>query len=88
MVEKFKMYEMILDQGSTVSKEIRPALSEVDLKERYSGNGEFVRIQDVTDEYPISSSQVDDALKAAGFNDPCRVLIISLLIQHYDNTYA
>ncbi len=46
-----KIYEMIIDDGEQVFKAIRPAQNIKSLKAQYGGNGEFVRIKDVTEEW-------------------------------------
>ncbi len=50
-----KLYEMIIEDGENVFKAIRPANSIKELKYIYGGNGEFVRIKEVTSDYPIDT---------------------------------
>lgn len=44
-----KLYEMIIDDGTEVFKAIRPAKDLKSLKTQYGGNGEIIRIKDVTE---------------------------------------
>ena len=82
---KYRMYEAIIDDGEQVFKASRIALDENDLKSRYGGNGEFVRITDVTEDFPISENTVRSALEAAGFGEAEREAVVSLLISGYAN---
>lgn len=50
-----KLYEMIIDGGQDVFKMVRPAKDVKELKYIYGNNGEFVRIKDVTEDYPIDT---------------------------------
>ena len=83
-----KMFEMVIDDGKDVFKVTRMAESQEDIEKRYGGNGEFVRIKDVTDDYPISEYKLHTALSAAGFGEAERESIVSLLRQEYSNTMA
>lgn len=89
-----KAYEMIIENGvydTLVYKEIRPAKDVKQLKEIYGGNGEFVRIKDVTEFYPIDLDALRKTLtgKQTGtFGEVETDIIVSLVGRLYDNTHA
>lgn len=58
-----KLYEMIVDDGQNVFKAVRPAKDVKELKYIYGGNGEFVRIKDVTKDYPIDTEYLRRVLR-------------------------
>jgi hypothetical protein len=62
-----KIYECIIDDGNAIYKEFIPADNKKKMLNQWGGNGNFIRIKDVTEEYPISLDCVMKALKAAGF---------------------
>lgn len=80
-----KMFEMIIDDGTQVFKVQRIGKSPADIKKRYGGNGEFVRVQDVTEHFPISEEKVCKALEAAHFGDAEVEAIRRLLRNGYSN---
>lgn len=87
-----KAYEMIIENGvydNQVYKVVRPAHNEKQLKVRYGGNGEFVRIKDVTEFYQIDLDALRRTLtgKQTGiFGEVETDIIVSLVQQMYDNT--
>jgi len=80
---KNKMFEMIIDAGDKVYKAHAIGINKKDIMERYSGNGEFVTIKDVTEDFPISEECVCTALR--GFEKPEVEAVISLLHTYYEN---
>lgn len=84
---KLNLYEFIMEEkgNDNVYKMRRPAEDEEVLKYRYGGNGEFVTIRDVTDNYPISVSKVIKALKKAEFGEEEIDVISYSLQQKYNN---
>lgn len=75
----YRKYFVYLDDGEHVYKVAVAAVSEDAARLSCSGNGEVIAIKDVTEEYPISTSKVRDALINAGFGKPemdwiCRAL--------------
>jgi hypothetical protein len=80
----YRMYEMVIKDGENAYVVNRIALNEEDIKRRYGGNGEFVRIQDVTEEFPISEKGLRNAL-AVKFGDTEVEAIVHLLISGYAN---
>ena len=81
-----KMFEMYIDDGQDIIKAARIGKSAADIKKRYSGNGEFVKVADVTEDYPINEYKVMDALAAAGFGEAEQEAIRHLLRTGYANT--
>lgn len=83
-----KAYEMIIDSGETVFKCVRPAKDIKQLKYIYGGNGEMVRIKDVTEEYGIDLDYLRDVLlgKQIGHFGKVEIdLIIAIMQRCYDN---
>ena len=83
---KNKMWEMIIDDGTNCYKAHGIAPNKKELEKVYGGNGEFVRIKEVTSDFPISEDKVFRALKNAEFGDAEANAIISLLRRGYENT--
>lgn len=88
-----KAYEMIIENGvydSTVYKCVRPAKDVKQLKEIYGGNGEFVRVKDVTEFYPIDLDALRKVLtgKQTGTFGEVETDIIISLVSRYDNVQA
>jgi hypothetical protein len=79
------MYELIVDAGEHVFKANCLAHDEEELKNRYGGNGEFVRVRDVTQDFPIKSGVVWNALEAAGFGKT-ELEAVRYLLEGYENT--
>ena len=80
-----KMYEMIIDCGDQVIKVNRLGKSAADVKKRYSGNGEYIKVTDVTEDYPIDAHKVMRALAAAGFGEVEQEAVRHLLLTGYTN---
>lgn len=74
-----KKYIAYLDDGESVIKVAVPANNVAGVKRYVAGNGEVVKIKDVTEEYPISSSKVKWALERAGFGETEKWLIVRAL---------
>lgn len=85
-MKNYKMYEMILDDGQNIIKVVCPALSVKDLKKQYSGNGEFVRIKEVTENYPLSITNIMISLREAGYGEIEREAIARIIRDEYENT--
>lgn len=85
---KMKAYEMIIDGGEQVFKCVRPAKDIKQLKYIYGGNGEFVRIKDVTNDYPIDVDYLRDVLTGkhnGHFGEVETDIICSVIQRTYDN---
>ena len=74
-----KIYEMIIDDNKSVFKCVRPAETKTALKKMYSGNGEFIRIKDVTEEQRINLDKLYDTLKKANYKEEEIDIIVSTL---------
>ena len=77
------MLSMIINDGEKVFKVCRGAKSVAALKKEYGGNGEFVRVKDVTEAFPISEEHLRVALR--GWGEEERELIVGLLRNNYEN---
>ena len=58
----FRVFELIIDDGSNVFKVYETAKNKSEAEKSAQGNGEIVRIKDVTDEYPISTERLQNVL--------------------------
>ena len=74
-----KIYEMIIDDSENVFKCVRPAETKKALTKMYGGNGEFIRIKEVTEEYKINLDKLYDTLKKANYKEEEIDIIISTL---------
>lgn len=63
-MKKFMVY---VDDGENLMKLAIPAKSAKAAKEYASGNGEIIKVIDVTADYPISAEKVANALKLGNF---------------------
>jgi hypothetical protein len=87
-IQKERMFEIIVDSGANVYKTRCLAKHIQDLKSTCSEAGEIVKITDVTENYPINSMAVFDALKAAQFGDAECNAIMMLIDKYYANAYS
>lgn len=74
-----KKYIAYLDDGESVIKVAVPANNAAGVKRYVAGNGEIIKVKDVTDEYPISSVKVKLALEQSGFGETEKWLIVRAL---------
>ena len=74
-----KKYIAYLDDRESVIKVAIPANNVAAVKRYVNGNGEIIKIKDITDECPISSSKVKLALEQAGFGETEKWLIVRAL---------
>lgn len=81
-----KLYEVIIDNGEDVYKEYGCAKNKKEFAKRYSGNGEFVRLTDVTNKYLNfdSVSVLDKCLKETGWGKAERTILCELLMEHLE----
>lgn len=72
-----KKYMVYMDDGRSCFKVCVLAKNEKDARADVVGNGEVIAVKDVTEDYPISSRKVADALALAHFGQ----IEISLIIR-------
>lgn len=82
-----KLFEAIFDSKDSVFKIARPAESESAFRSQFGGNGEIVRLKDITEETPISLSHLEKTLQKANYGRTEIELIIALVQYNYKNTY-
>lgn len=83
-----KLYEIIIDDGKDVYKSLQVAKGKKDLINKVGGNGEIVRIKDVSKEYLTEESAelLDETLLKAGWGYAERKILCDLLLNfYYDN---
>lgn len=74
-----KKYMVYMDDGKNCFKIAVPAKNEKLAREYVKGNGEIIAIKDVTEEFPISSEKIVNALSSAHFGEIEIDLIIRCL---------
>lgn len=76
-----KLFECIVDDGKDVFKTLTAAKSRKALLDEYGGNGDFIRIKDVTAEYFTEQSVdlLDEHLLRMGWGEGERKIICALL---------
>lgn len=79
-----KLFECIVDDGKDVFKTLTAAKSRKALLDEYGGNGEFIRIKDITAEYFTEGSVelLSDHLLRMGWGEGERRIICALLESH------
>ncbi len=80
-----KAFKAIFKTEESAFKVVRPAKSEKAFRLQYGGNGEIVKIVDVTNDYEISLHKVRSALQMAKFGEVEQDIIVSLIQSNYDN---
>ena len=81
----FRAYEIIMEDRDSVYKVVVPATNEKEAAKYVEGNGDVVRVKEITDDYPISTEKVVEALKAASFGK-VEIDLITRLVLEYRNT--
>lgn len=81
----FKMYEIIILDSEHVYKHHGIYRTEKDARKSAEGNGEVVRIKDVTENFPLSGDMIFSALKNAGFGQIEANAIYSFVSSNYAN---
>lgn len=74
-----KIFEVVVDDGADVFKTSICATSKRELKEVWGGNGDFLKITDVTEKHPIYIDKVKTALENADFGKIEVMLITEIL---------
>lgn len=79
-----KLFECIVDDGKEVFKTLTAAKSRKALIDVYGGNGDFIRIKDVTAEYftEQSADLLDEHLLRMGWGEGERRILCALLEAH------
>ena len=79
-----KLFECIVDDGKDVFKTLTAAKSRKALIDEYGGNGDFIRIKDVTAEYftEASAEKLEEDLRRMGWGEGERRILCALLEAH------
>lgn len=80
-----KVFECIIDDGQSIFKSVIPATNRRTLISEWSGNGEFVKIKEVTQDFPISIDKVIEALEYANFGETEKRIITIALDRTIEN---
>lgn len=81
-----KLFECIIDDGTDVYKSLCTAKSKKELLDIYGGNGDFIKIKDITNKYfdETSAEELRNDLKKAGWGEGETRLIVALLEEHIE----
>lgn len=81
-----KLFECIIDDGKNVYKNLCTAKSKKELLNVYGGNGDFIKIKDITNEYfdETSAEELRNDLIKAGWGEGETRLIVALLEEHIE----
>lgn len=81
-----KLFECIIDDGKNVYKSLCTAKSKKELLNVYGGNGDFIKIKDITNEYfdETSAEELRNDLIKAGWGEGEIRLIVALLEEHIE----
>ena len=82
-----KIYSTIIDDGKDVYKTFAYAKNKNELLKVYGGNGEFVKIKDITKEYQVDANQVRDTLLKGGFGLVEADLVFNVIMNSLENFY-
>jgi len=83
-MKKFNTYKVILESGEDVYKIHVPAPSKREAEAYVAGNGDVVSVQDVTKDFPLSTSKLAADLLGAGW---CQTQV-DILTRLMDQVYA
>lgn len=81
-----KLFECIIDDGKNVYKSLCTAKSKKELLDVYGGNGDFIKIKDITNEYfdETSAEELRNDLLRTGWGEGETKLIVALLEEHIE----
>lgn len=81
-----KLFECIIDDGKDVYKSLCTAKSKKELLNAYGGNGDFIKIKDITNEYfdETSAEELRNDLIKTGWGEGETKLIVALLEEHIE----
>jgi hypothetical protein len=79
-----KTYKCILEDTNGVYRFYRTANSKKDFIKEWSGNGDIISIEDVTNDFYIDGANIRKVLRTAGYHDNNIDVILSIL-STYEN---
>lgn len=81
-----KLFECIIDDEINVYKSLCTAKNKKELLDVYGGNGDFIKIKDITNEYfdETSAEKLRNDLIKAGWGEGETRLIVALLEEHIE----
>lgn len=83
---KLKMFEMVVDCGEDhIIRVYRAGTSKKQVMQQYSGNGEYLKVAEVTEDFGISLTKVWAALEKAGFGEAEQYAIRDCIANGYAN---
>lgn len=84
---KNRAFEAVFETTDGAFKLTRPAENARQFKNIFQGNGEMIKLTDVTEETPISLSHLEKTLKRAEYGRREIEIIIALIQYNYENIY-
>lgn len=80
-----KIFEVIVDDGTDVIKDFAYAKNKKQMLEIYGGNGEFLKIKDITNDFKISINSLENTLIKSGYGKIETNLICKILKDNIEN---
>lgn len=80
-----KLFKAYFDCGDDCFKVVRPAESKAKFIERFGGNGEIIKLEEVTEEYPLDVEYLFDFLHKYGWGEAETHIITECVRKHYEN---
>lgn len=80
-----KLFKAYFDCGDDCFKVIRPAEDKKKFISQYGGNGEIIKMEDVTEEIPLSPNRLLDDLLRLGYGEPEAYAIAECVRRNYEN---
>ena len=80
-----KLFKAYFDCGDDCFKVVRPAEDKKKFISQYGGNGEIIKLEEVTKEFPLSPDRLFDDLKRLNYGDAEAYAISECVRKHYEN---
>lgn len=81
-----KMFKAYFDCGDDCFKVVRPADSKAQFITRYGGNGEIIKMEDVTKEIPLDPDRLfEDLMMRLGYGEAEAYAISECVRKSYEN---
>ena len=82
-----RAFEAVFETVDGAFKLTRPAKDEKAFHYQFDGNGEILKLKDITEETPISLGHLEKTLQKAEYGKREIELILALVQYNYKNTY-
>lgn len=83
-----KVFRCVIDDGDNAYVIKTVAKDEKELLNVYGGNGEFLKIEDVTESHQVDVLQLENDLKTIGYSNVAIGIITSVLKESQENVWG